>query len=361
MGSRHYIDTSVTLTVDNFHDLPETRKIENPDLDPVPAELLPEDQVLEEVEYEPYEPTSELVEAVNVAIALGRPLLLQGDPGCGKTRLAYAVAYVLGMPLEVCPIKSTSRAQDLLYTYDAVRRLYDAQIPGGGQGSTDNNHRIAEQLEEGAEPISSRMNTTQIPRDSNDRSEQQSLDIHQYIRLGPLGRAIARAQYGRRSVVLIDEIDKADIDFPNDLLWELDRLEFKVTEAPDMFYAVRDPALRPIVFVTHNEEKALPQAFLRRCIFYHLKFPEDEIFLKNILKRHQVYDEKIGKRAIEILLRLRTLDLDKKPGLSELLDWVGYLTVAKTSHEEMERLAYIWALLKSHDDQERAKGMMRKS
>ncbi|OKH47367.1 AAA family ATPase [Scytonema sp. HK-05] len=265
---------------------------------------------------EPYLPDDKLVEAVNLAIALGRPLLLQGEPGCGKTRLAYAVAYALGLPLEVSYIKSTSRAQDLLYTYDAVNRLYDAQL--GAEG-------------------------------------QRSRDIRNYIQLGPLGRAIARAQYGRRSVVLIDEIDKADLDFPNDLLWELDRLEFRVTEAPEIYYAVgKNPALRPIVFVTHNEEKALPTAFLRRCIFHYVEFPETEEDLQQVLATHEISNPELSKKAIEVLLKLRDINLTKPPGLSELLDWVGYLKAVETPVEELDKLPYLGALLKQEIDRQRA-------
>ncbi|MEA5452534.1 MoxR family ATPase [Leptolyngbya sp. CCNP1308] len=257
-----------------------------------------------------------LKEAVDLAIALGRPLLLQGEPGCGKTCLAYAVAYALGLPLEESYIKSTSRAQDLLYTYDAVNRLYDAQLGEAGRDSRD---------------------------------------IKKYIRLGPLGRAIARAQYGRRSVVLIDEIDKADIDFPNDLLWELDRLEFRVTEAPEIHYAVgSDPALRPIVFVTHNEEKALPTAFLRRCIFHYIHFPDSETRLQQILATQQIKNEKLSHKAIEVILKLRGLDLSKRPGLSELLDWVGYLEAVNTPADKLDKLPQLGALLKQESDRKRA-------
>src|SRR5262249_13565208 len=152
--------------------------------------------------------------------------------------------YALGFPLEEAYIKSTSRAQDLLYTFDAVRQLYDAQT---GKLAGDPEH---------------------------------------YVRFGPLGRAIVRATLGRRSVVLLDEIDKADIDFPNDLLWELDRLEFAVTEVEAMRFAVASPQLRPIVIVTHNEEKPLPAAFLRRCVFFHIDFPSDRTLLGDLLQAH---------------------------------------------------------------------------
>ncbi|NMG10540.1 MoxR family ATPase [Brasilonema sp. UFV-L1] len=303
------IDTSTNYSTIAYESLEDSRKIET--LEITVSEENPAKKTIT-IYKEPYLPDDKLVEAVNLAIALGRPLLLQGEPGCGKTRLAYAVAYALGLPLEVSYIKSTSRAQDLLYTYDAVNRLYDAQL--------------------GSEGLHSR-------------------EIKNYIQLGPLGRAIARAQYGRRSVVLIDEIDKADLDFPNDLLWELDRLEFRVTEAPEIYYAVGDnPALRPIVFVTHNEEKALPTAFLRRCIFHYVEFPETEEDLQQVLATHQISNQELSDKAIAVLLELRKLDLSKRPGLSELLDWVGYLEAVKTPVEELDKLPYLGALLKQESD-----------
>jgi MoxR-like ATPase len=308
--SKRAIDTSTWFSQVAYDQLPETREIEDPDIDPVPEANPPTKAVAKEL----YLPDEKLKEAVDLAIALGRPLLLQGEPGCGKTRLAYAVAYALGLPLETSYIKSTSRAQDLLYTYDAVNRLYDAQI-----------------------------------------GSEQSKNVKQYIRLSPLGRAIARAQHGRRSVVLIDEIDKADLDFPNDLLWELDRLEFRVTEAPEMYYAVGDhPALRPIVFVTHNEEKALPAAFLRRCIFHYIEFPNSEERLQQVLATQQVQNADLSRKAIEVILELRQLDLSKKPGLSELLDWVGYLEAVEKPIEELDLLPSIGALLKQEGDRQRA-------
>jgi len=308
--SKRAIDTSTWFSQVAYDQLPETKESEDPDIDPVPKTSPPTKTVLKEL----YLPDDKLKEAVDLAIALGRPLLLQGEPGCGKTRLAYAVAYALGLPMETSYIKSTSRAQDLLYTYDAVNRLYDAQI-----------------------------------------GSKESQDVKQYIRLGPLGRAIARAQYGRRSVVLIDEIDKADLDFPNDLLWELDRLEFCVTEAPELHYAVGDnPALRPIVFVTHNEEKALPAAFLRRCIFHYIEFPTSEERLQQVLATQQVKNAELSRKAIEVILELRQLDLSKKPGLSELLDWVGYLEAVERPIEDLDRLPSIGALLKQEGDRQRA-------
>lgn len=312
--SRRAVDSSTRFSDIAYAELPQSKKIENSSIEPVPKTKPPQ----KSIEKEFYLPDPKLTEAVDLAIALGRPLLLQGEPGCGKTRLAYAVAYALGLPLEESYIKSTSRAQDLLYTYDAVNRLYDAQL--------------------------------------GEKAVQDSREVKNYIRLGPLGRALARAEYGRRSVVLIDEIDKADLDFPNDLLWELDRLEFRVTEAPEMHFAVpkEQPELRPIVFVTHNEEKALPTAFLRRCIFHYLEFPESQARLQEILRTQGIKNEALGQKAIEVILKLRELDLSKRPGLSELLDWVGYLEAVQMPVEKLDELPHIGALLKQESDRKRA-------
>jgi MoxR-like ATPase len=334
------VDLSQKFSMEVYQQLPEQQLIENPEIEPVPQKLTEAHK--RPVKREVYRASKELVDAVNLAIALGRPLLVQGEPGCGKTRLAYAVAYVLGMPLEVAPIKSTSRAQDLLYIYDAVRRLYDAQFPPKWPSAGHRPPSIWHHLRMGA--------------GDDSHPAGGALPIQRYIKLGPLGRAIARAQYGRRrSVVLIDEIDKADLDFPNDLLWELDRLEFRIPEA-DISYAVDDHRLRPIVLVTHNEEKALPSAFLRRCIFHYIAFPQEPDALWRIIAAHNVADEKLGRRAIDVLLNLRKIkDLTKNPGISELLDWVGYLSAVNTPVEELDKLPYIGALLKQAADQDRAK------
>lgn len=310
----HKVDTSVTYSVESAKGR-GSRKIENPEVEPVP-EI---DPPTREVREEPYLPDRRLEEVVNLAIAIGRPLLLQGDPGCGKTRLAYSVAYALGLPLEEAYIKSTSRAQDLIYVYDAVRRLYDAQL--GKEGPRD----------QAGEPL--------------------ARDVHNYIRLGPLGRAIARATYGRRSVLLIDEIDKADLDFPNDLLWELDRLEFRVPEAPDVHFAARE--IRPIVIITHNEEKPLPTAFLRRCVFHYVEFPSERDVVERILRLHDIESRPLRDKAIDVIYKLRELDLAKKPGLSELIDWVGYQQAIGAPPADLEQVPHMQALLKQRSDQQR--------
>jgi MoxR-like ATPase len=272
------------------------------------------------VEREVYRPSAELARVTDLALALGRPLLLQGEPGCGKTRLAHSAAYALGIPLEVSYIKSTSRAQDLLYTYDAVRRLYDSQL--GAEGPKDQNGQPLARL------------------------------ARNYISLGPLGRAIARAEYGRHSAVLIDEIDKADLDFPNDLLWELDRMEFSVPEAPGMGHS--SAALRPFVVITHNEEKPLPPAFLRRCIYYYVEFPKTRSEIERILRLHGV-GSALSKKSVELIGELREKDLNKKPGLTELIDWVRYEEAREATPEDLAKLPDIEAVLKDRADIERVR------
>ena len=176
-----------------------------------------------------YIASPELVRSVNIAAALQKPLLIKGEPGTGKTMLAQSIADSLGMKLFIWNIKSTTKAQDGLYVYDTVQRLYDSQF--------------------GAEGVD---------------------DIKKYIHLGKLGEAFSEDQ---QSVLLIDEIDKADLEFPNDLLWELDRMEFYIPETGETVRTKK----RPIVIITSNAEKELPDAFLRRCIFHYIAFPDPDM------------------------------------------------------------------------------------
>ncbi|MEV4137327.1 MoxR family ATPase [Dactylosporangium sp. NPDC049742] len=305
------VDTSMRLRADMPP--PDTQSIEDVEAHPIAEQ----DPPMRQVHPEPYLLTPQLCEAVNVAITLGRPLLLQGDPGVGKTRLAHAVAYRLGLPLEQAHIKSTSRGRDLLYVFDAVRRLSDAQL--GGVGGVP------------------------LP------------DQAAYVRFGALGRAIVRASYGRRSVLLIDEIDKADLDFPNDLLRELDELRFDIDEVPGARHQVPpDRAdLRPVIIVTNNEEKQLPGAFLRRCVFHFVEFPDGS--LDAILRMHGIRSQRLRHNAIEVVRRLRGMGLNRAPGLSELLDWADCLQADDADPAGLHTLPNGGALIKQRDDQLKAR------
>ena len=324
MPSRHRIDLKTRF--ESAAPQPAFRQIEVADVDPVPET----NPLKVEVPREPYLVDQAAEEAVNIAVTLGRPLLLQGDPGCGKTRLAYAVAYALGLPIEDSYIKSTTRAQDLLYTFDAVSRLYDAELA-----------RVAQR---------------DGPGQGDGAGAARGLDPGRYVRLGPFGRAIVRAGHGRRSVVLIDEIDKADLDFPNDLLREIDRLEFEITETGRRYAVPGDrPDLRPVMFVTHNVEKPLPPAFLRRCIYHEVRFPEDDRFLARVLAEHDVADAELGSRVIGVVRRLHGLGLSRKPGISELLDWALVLQARGALPGGDDPLPALGALVKDPQDQRQAR------
>ena len=290
----------------------------------------------------PYLPSQELVEVVNWAIKLERPLLLKGEPGCGKTQLALAVAYELNLPFEPWYIKSTSSAKEGLYTFDNVARLRDAQLAALSQIPNK------EQSLEG-------------------RGLNQGEDIEKYIQFGALGKAFQNPQ---KTVVLIDEIDKADLDFPNDLLLELDQKIFEVKERntnDSKRWIKSEKENYPIVFITSNDEKDLPDAFLRRCLFHYLKFPDDEQQLINIIEAHLSQklekNQEIIKQGIKRFLKLRKqMEIDKgknrkKVSTSELLDWVK-LIIEEPSEKIVPqlkegKLPFAGVLLKSYDDYEK--------
>ena len=280
--------------------------------------------------YLPYLPDPELVQVVNWAIKLKRPLLLKGEPGCGKTQLAQAVAYELKLPFEAWYIKSTSSAQDGLYTYDNVARLRDAQLAA----------------------------LKQLP----DEPEEK------YVKWGALGRAFQNEQ---RTIVLIDEIDKADLDFPNDLLLELDESRLIVEEVPPDYrwreIAAQGQKIRakasPIVFITSNDEKELPDAFLRRCLFHYVEFPNDER-LKKILQAHfSGADGEVIQQGVARFVRLRQqMELDKgktrkKVSTSELLDWFALVNSEPRAEIlpklQSQELPFAGVLLKSRQDYQR--------
>ncbi|MBN3942435.1 MAG: MoxR family ATPase [Nostoc sp.] len=271
----------------------------------------------------PYLPNPELVEAVNLAIYLERPLLLKGEPGCGKTLLANAVAYELGLNLEAWYVKSTSRAQDGLYTYDTVGRLRDAQLAASSRLSAEQNQQIYN-------PVN-------------------------YLRWGPLGKAFRGEKL---SVVLIDEIDKADIDFPNDLLLELDQKRFIVEETGDEIKA----KVAPIVLITSNDEKDLPDAFLRRCLFHYVEFPDNERLKEIICKIFPDISPELVDKAVERFLELRKIiaesrgEMGKNVSTSELIDW--FKVLKRNPQDEIlgqldGKLPFLGVLLKNWVDHQR--------
>lgn len=251
-----------------------------------------------------YVVTKELMNAVNVSIALQKPLLIKGEPGTGKTMLAESISKALDMDLIIWGIKSTTKAQEGLYVYDTVQRLYDSQF---GEGNVS--------------------------------------DIKQYIKLGKLGEAFTS---DKQVVLLIDEIDKADLEFPNDLLWELDKMEFYINETKETIKTKH----RPIVIITSNAEKELPDAFLRRCIFHYIEFPDAEKMEEIINVHFGSIDQKLCQKALEAFYEIRKMDeIQKKPSTSELLDWIQALMISGVDIENLSsEMPFVGVLLKKNQD-----------
>ena len=251
-----------------------------------------------------YVASKELMRAVNIAIALEKPLLIKGEPGTGKTMLAQSVAKALDKELIIWNIKSTTKAQDGLYVYDVVQRLYDSQF---GTDGVD--------------------------------------DIKKYVKLGKIGDAFSSE---KQVILLIDEIDKADLEFPNDLLWELDKMEFYIPETGETVKAKK----RPIVIITSNAEKELPDAFLRRCIFHYIEFPNEEL-MKEIIKVHfPDLEDNIIKQTIAAFYYVRSLrDIQKKPSTSEIIDWIQALTISGIPVEKITKeIPFAGVILKKNED-----------
>ena len=251
-----------------------------------------------------YVASDDLMRSVNIAIALQKPLLIKGEPGTGKTMLAEAVAEAIGMELIVWNIKSTTKAQDGLYVYDTVQRLYDSQF--GGEGVDH---------------------------------------IAKYIKLGKMGVAFKEE---KQVVLLIDEIDKADLEFPNDLLWELDKMEFYIPETGETVKA----KVRPVVIITSNAEKELPDAFLRRCIFHYIAFPDQEM-MENIVRVHfEDLDDTLLQQALKTFYTIRGLrGIQKRPSTSELIDWIQALQIGGIAPQRIaEEIPFVGVLLKKDED-----------
>ena len=251
-----------------------------------------------------YVASPELMNAVNVAMALKKPLLIKGEPGTGKTMLAEAVAEALGKKLIIWSVKSTTKAQDGLYVYDVVQRLYDSQFGASGVD-----------------------------------------DIAKYIKLGKLGEAFSADE---QVVLLIDEVDKADLEFPNDLLWELDKMEFYIPETKETIKAKQ----RPIVIITSNAEKELPDAFLRRCVFHYIEFPDKELMADIVRVHFPDLNEKLLTQVLEAFYRIRNLpQIKKKPSTSEIIDWIQALQHGGVAVDRIvKEVPYLGVLLKKNED-----------
>ena len=251
-----------------------------------------------------YVVSQDLLRIVNISIALEKPLLIKGEPGTGKTMLAEAISEALDKKLIIWNIKSTTKAQDGLYVYDTVQRLSDSQF--GGEGVDD---------------------------------------IKKYIKLGKLGEAFSSEE---QVILLIDEIDKADLEFPNDLLWELDRMEFHIPETGRTVKAKH----RPVVIITSNAEKELPDAFLRRCIFHYISFPDQDMMTDIVHAHYDNIEDHLLEMAMQSFYKVRSLPtVAKKPSTSELLDWLQALRLGGVDPDKIEKeLPYAGILLKKTED-----------
>jgi MoxR-like ATPase len=248
-----------------------------------------------------------LMEIVNISILLSKPLVIKGEPGTGKTLLAHSISRALGKELLIWNIKSTTKAKDGLYVYDTVQRLNDARF-----------------------------------------KDKDVSDIRQYIKLGKLGQSFTTDQ---QVVLLIDEIDKADIEFPNDLLNELDEMSFHIHELDESVSAKH----RPIVVITSNAEKELPDAFLRRCVFHYIEFPDEDMMEQIVHVHYPDIKDKLMRDAIKKFYWLRQVDgLRKKPSTSELLDWIKALGAGGIDLEKItNELPFLGTMLKSEQDTEK--------
>ncbi|OGO39490.1 MAG: ATP-binding protein [Chloroflexi bacterium RBG_16_57_8] len=249
--------------------------------------------------------TSEALRSiVNVSISLSRPLLIRGEPGTGKTLLAHSIARNLGKKLITWNIKSTTKAQDGLYVYDTVQRLNDSRF-----------------------------------------ADQDVSDIKHYIHLGKLGQAFASPE---QVVLLIDEIDKADIEFPNDLLNELDEMKFHIPETDETVSAIH----RPIAVITSNAEKELPDAFLRRCVFHYIEFPDPELMEEIVRVHFPDIESQLLREAMKTFYALRkTNEFRKKPSTSELIDWIKVLIAGGIPVQTLSRqIPFVGTLLKKEAD-----------
>ncbi len=248
-----------------------------------------------------------LMEIVNVAIALGKPLVIKGEPGTGKTLLAHSISGALNKKLYIWNIKSSTKAKDGLYVYDTVQRLNDARF-----------------------------------------KDKDITDIRQYIKMGKLGQAFKADE---KVVLLIDEIDKADVEFPNDLLNELDEMTFHIPELDEEVVAKH----RPVVIITSNSEKELPDAFLRRCIFHYIEFPDQDMMERIVKVHYPDIENKLMKEAIKRFYWIREVEgLRKKPSTSELIDWIKALSLGGISVDKITaEIPFLGTVLKNELDTER--------